>query len=266
MYYPVAWTDMSTGNTYEKGYYDENGRRYENVSFQKNGKYENVVCHCPYCGQDSVMNLDADKISAQSLQCPHCGGPMEIGSQLDEYLDDANESAGFRGMGAPNTTNRKRRRWVTAIVVLLVLWLIGRFAPESEEPDVPASPYESAQQVYVADDGVSNVSLFGEAVALVRSGEDAYVMASEDQVADKRAEWDAGADSYYDADSDCWFWYNTDVEPAIWQYWYEGISSDFGYYGWMEHDETGWYIEASEGNWIPLPGGYDTDGLWYIAD
>ena len=45
---------------------------------------------------------------------------------------------------------------------------------------------------------------------------------------------------------------------------YEGISSDYGDYGWMEHDSEGWWIEASEGNWIPLPSSYDSSGLWYI--
>ena len=32
----------------------------------------------------------------------------------------------------------------------------------------------------------------------------------------------------------------------------------------MEHDSEGWWIEASEGNWIPLPSTYDSSDLWYI--
>ena len=70
----------------------------------------------------------------------------------------------------------------------------------------------------------------------------------------------------FDEDSDCWLWYTTEVDPPVWQYWVEGISSDFGDYGWMEHDEDGWWIEASNGNWIELPDRYDADGLWYIGD
>ena len=54
------------------------------------------------------------------------------------------------------------------------------------------------------------------------------------------------------------------MEPAVWQYWYEGISSDFDESGWMEHDADGWYIEAYKGDWIALPTQYDTSGLWYI--
>ena len=44
-YYPEAWTDAETGVSFEKGYYDENGRRYDDVTFEENGRYKNVVCH-----------------------------------------------------------------------------------------------------------------------------------------------------------------------------------------------------------------------------
>ena len=75
-------------------------------------------------------------------------------------------------------------------------------------------------------------------------------------------------EDWYDAVSDVWFWFNDEVEPYQWQYWAEGISSDFGDYGWMEYDmaEGTWYIEASEGNWIPLPAEYDTSRLWHMTD
>ena len=104
---------------------------------------------------------------------------------------------------------------------------------------------------------------FGSTIILEQAGPDSYSISSA-KTGDKKLVWDAGADSYYDADTDCWLWYNTDVEPAVWQYWYEGISSDFDESGWMEHDADGWYIEAYEGDWIALPTQYDTSGLWYI--
>ena len=44
--------------------------------------------------------------------------------------------------------------------------------------------------------------------------------------------YDAKSDNYYDKETDCYFWLNNDVTPPIWQYWYEGISSDYGDYGW----------------------------------
>ena len=78
--------------------------------------------------------------------------------------------------------------------------------------------------------------------------------------------WNSEYDSYYDKQTDCYFILNTDMDPPIWQYWFEGISSDYGDYGWMEHDETGWYIEASYGDWIELPAKYDAGSLWYIGE
>jgi hypothetical protein len=55
VYYPESWVDESSGRSYAKGYYDENGQYYENVAFEKDGKYENVVCHCPYCDRDTIL-------------------------------------------------------------------------------------------------------------------------------------------------------------------------------------------------------------------
>lgn len=101
-------------------------------------------------------------------------------------------------------------------------------------------------------------------VYLVRSGDNSYGVSAQGASWDKCLLWDSGEDSYYDAESQCWLWYNTDVEPALWQYWYEGISSNYGDYGWMEHNSEGWWIEESEGNWIKLPEEYDTGALWYI--
>ena len=54
------------------------------------------------------------------------------------------------------------------------------------------------------------------------------------------------------------------MTPNVWQYWAEGISSDYGDYGWMEHDEDGWFIEADQGVWIEVPAWYDTSRLWYF--
>ena len=76
--------------------------------------------------------------------------------------------------------------------------------------------------------------------------------------------WDDGEQSYYDADSELWLWYNTDVDPALWQYWYEPISGDYGKYGWMEYENETWFIETSQGNWIEVPEKYDVSALWHI--
>ncbi|MBR4223548.1 MAG: hypothetical protein IKR73_01935 [Oscillospiraceae bacterium] len=82
----------------------------------------------------------------------------------------------------------------------------------------------------------------------------------------RECEFDASLSEYYDPETKCHFWYNDLVEPPIWQYWYEGISSDHGDYGWMEYDEDEgrWYIETDESGWVVLPDKYDTSGLWHI--
>jgi hypothetical protein len=73
-------------------------------------------------------------------------------------------------------------------------------------------------------------------------------------------------ENYYDPETDCWFYFNE--EAGVWQYWYEGISSNYGDYGWMEYDEIEdqWYIEQSYGNWVELPDHYldEYDYLWHM--
>lgn len=271
VYYPAAWTDSATGTSYEKGYYDEAGQRYDDVSFVRDGKYENVLCHCPYCGQDAVLNLDADKVAAQTLQCPHCGAPMEIRSQLDEYISGATltESSGpaeNTSVYPPSsfvptaTKSKKRRGWIIAAAVAAALFLIGKLGSGGSRAPEPAAQEAPAQQVQLIQTAPD-----GETLYLVSSGGNGYAFTDTAGDADKRLVWDAAADSYYDTASDCWLWHNTDVTPPVWQYWYEGISSDFGDYGWMEHEADGWYIETSAGNWIALPSDYDADALWYLT-
>ncbi len=263
VYYPVAWTDTATGTYYEKGYYDENGQRYDNVAFEKNGKYENVICHCPYCDQQSVLTLDAETARTHSLQCPHCGGPMELKTQLDEYSGTADTGTSYRTV---QTQAPKKKSHIGLIIVgvLAALGILGSIAESGSEEIEIYDPPESGYVINYNEN--SNVSLFGEEVSLVKTGEGEYALAPEGETGDRVMYWSDYDDSYYEAESDCWIWYNTDMDPAVWQYWYEGISSDFGDYGWMEHDDTGWYIEASNGNWIKLPDSYSTDRLWYIVD
>ena len=266
VYYPVAWIDSSTGTSYEKGYYDENGNRYDDVSFVKDGKYENVTCHCPYCGRDTILTLNAEDAGVKDLQCPGCGAPMEVKSQLDEYVtggagnayDGADLSAGSETRQAEK---RRRRRigCLVAIGIFLALVIIGSLLPDSKPTEIGGGTIYSVNTA-------SNIDLYGETVYLVRTKGNGFAITRDASAADKQAVWSDADESYYDEETECWIWWNTDVDPNVWQYWYEGISSDYGDYGWMEHDDTGWYIEASRGNWIELPSRYDTGNLWYIED
>jgi len=266
VYYPASWTDSASGTSYAQGYYDENGQHYDSVSFSKNGKYENVVCHCPYCGSDTVLTLDADGAGKQDLQCPHCLGPMEIKSFLDEFVSEAGGNthsyASEESLRQLRQKKKKKKRWPWVVAILVALYLFGSALTATQEPYTPQSA-PVGQTVGTVQAPPSNPELFGSRLYLKSDGGGAFRLAGSGN-ADKVLDWDREYESYYDPDSDCWVWCNTDVEPYVWQYWYEGISSDYGDYGWMEHYSDGWFIETSRDNWTKLPSRYPTDRLWYI--
>ena len=302
VYYPTSWTDTITNTTYEGGYYDENGQYYKSVAFPKNGIYENVVCRCPYCGRESILNLAEEDVFRHDLECRYCGGPMEIQSELDEYIGQGARSE------RPNThvyaseeSLRKFREppkrgrsgclisvaiaFIVLVFLLVFLCVLGSNSIAKQEKQ---NALQSGQPVLQNGQNGNNSQNqpdqqdytggllpledhyggFGETVALNRTDKAGFVItnSADSDSADKLLLWDRDAESYFDPDTDCWLWYNRESSPAVWQYWYEGISSDFGDYGWMEHDDTGWYIEKDYGEWIELPGKYDTSKLWYIEE
>ena len=282
VYYPMAWVDTRTGTSYEKGYYDENGKYYGSVAFQENGRYNNVVCRCPYCGTETILTLDNTMGSQQDLSCPSCGAPMQIQSELDEIVSGGSPSAGADDRfytGSAGTWDRssydpeiketgRKRAWRFALfaVILGLLIAAGRYFAKApaEPPAVQEEP--GLPVVLITEDSGSGVQITPGNPVYLESQDDGYHVVNDIVRADKYLFWDADADSWYDAETDCWLWYNTDVEPNVWQYWYEGISSDYGDYGWMEHYSDGWFIEASDGNWVPVPSQYNTEGLWFIED
>ena len=277
VYYPESWTDSESGTHYEKGYYDENGKYYDSVAFQENGKYDNVVCHCPYCGTETVMSLDNRAGSSQSLQCPGCGAPMEIKSELDEILDQPaptqnthvynSEASLSNAFGQP----KKKKGHGLAIALIIAAFLFVSSAVKKAVSAPPQQPgyqppaYQETNNQPGDNTGSGSLSQVQQTVYLEKQSDGSYHVVTDPVRADRMLRYDQSAESYYDETSDCWLWYNTDVSPAVWQYWYEGISSDYGDYGWMEHDEEGWWIEAGEENWISLPSLYDTSSLWYIS-
>ncbi len=171
--------------------------------------------------------------------------------------------------------------WVAPFMLILVAGIIGFIV--SRLPSVNPQGYEtveSSSEGYGENDGsgseentVSNLDIFGETIYLDGDKGGSYKIVTGQDFYNKRLKWDYGYDSYYDKSTDCYVWYNTDVAPNLWQYWYEGISSDYGDYGWMEYEDTTddgqdngvWYIEESSGSWVELPDKYDTTNLWHIV-
>ena len=276
LYYPFDWTDEATGRNFRKGYYDENGQYYENVSFYEDGTYKNVVCRCEYC--DTVTKIDWTE--GGPLICPQCGGTMKILSALDEYtqdpcfyqaarqpgyvdIADQNQSsaAPYRSYPVSNPSHRSALIvWLSVAIILsiaftvMICFLLLRYRKPS--PWI-LSPTETVGQSLI------NPDLFGSTLYLQKNASGTYSISNAAD-SDKRLVWDSGEESYYDDASELWLWYNTDVEPPIWQYWYEPISGDYGDYGWMEYENGTWYIEVANGKWEPVPTRYDTAALWHI--
>ena len=212
------------------------------------------------------MNLSAAEISSRKLECANCGAPLEIRSALDKYQSGGN-TAVSRAYGQNYARARARRRkkiWPVLLVIVAVLaGLIGLGSHVVKKQESQTFQETQAESFRLNDEFESMPEFLNQdTIYLSETGPQTYAVSS--SPADKELVWDESADSFYDQETDCWLWYNTDVEPPLWQYWYEGISSDFGDYGWMEHDSDGWFIEASYGNWIELPEEYDTGSLWYI--
>ena len=109
---------------------------------------------------------------------------------------------------------------------------------------------------------LSDLELFGREIHLTERVPGIWRITAEG--GGKTLVWDEAKQDYYDADSGLWLWYNTDVEPPLWQYWYEPISGNYGKYGWMEYRDEVWYIETDQGQWIEVPEKYDTSPLWHI--
>ena len=265
-YYPLDWVDADTGVSYQKGYYDENGQHYDSVTFEEGGRYKNVVCHCSYCERDTILDLSASEVGGQSLTCPSCGAPMDIVSELDAIMSENSvpENTHEYNTGGTRTAPAKKKSRVWLIIGLLVL-VMGVKRTITNKFENNSSGGSQVQQISVVESGGSGSSYSQNAVFLERQDDGSYMVVNDALRSDRTLYYDEEYDSYYDESSDCWLWYNTDVEPPVWQYWYEDISSDFGDYGWMEHYDTGWYIEEDDGHWIELPDEYDASELWYIG-
>ena len=262
IYYPKDWTDSKSGKEYKHGYYDEKGNRYEALILKHNEKYENVPLKCEYCGTTVVRDLTDDN---QTMKCDSCGATMII----DNAILDERVSNTFLW-----DRQEKRNKFDDAIVVLIIIAVISLFIgiflvlAIAGDKFYRTTHYEPQSTVVETPVQRTNLDLYGKEVYLVKDSTSYHIVDSKDNT-DKILYYSYEYDSYYDKDTDCYIWYNTDIIPAQWQYWYEGISSDFGDYGWMEYDEEegAWYIEVDNTVWTPLDTTkYDTSNLWFIEE
>lgn len=281
MFYPTDWTDPATGQTYNKGYYDEEGQYYEKIAlFNKNtGKYESKLV-CNFCGCE--VKAEWDKGSAP--KCPNCAGSMEeviTGIMYDDELEwfympdmtltpeeEMNMSAAAAVTSA-TSGKKKGAKIAVPVAIVAVIALICCMCPV-----FGACPTTSPYVVNSLNSMTDKLNGVTEALEEYDDGDFGYSSQSYDEEIPplyvdeigRECKWIDEYESYYDPVSDCYFWYYDDGEYGEWQYWYEGISSDYGDYGWMEYDydEDAWYIQISDTEWELLPEEYDTSGLWHF--
>ncbi len=240
-YYPQGWT-APDGRSFAEGYYDENGQYYSNVV----AAGATTMLHCAYCGNHMLYTWNEGSIPT----CDKCGAQFQI--------DVTDRAGSVSGSSAYVPQTKMMRTIIIAIVVIFCFPLLSLVASflggyGSSQSDFSRQIAQSAQKAQGSQDPAGNrTGSEKNSVYVEELGRTCYL---------------DGTD-WYDSVTDCWFWFNDEETPAQWQYWYEGISSDYGEYGWMEYDmdEGAWYVEASDGNWVHLPGSYDTSGLWHMTD
>ena len=279
IFYPVDWLDESTNIPYQKGYYDEQGNRYENLILKNKEKWENVPLRCEYCNTTIVRDLTDDN---QTMKCPNCGANMVIDAILDEREDTVIYNSPD---GSGGTSSRKK--WLPFVIFGCIFFgsyflpvlmssifmpFIGIGKMIQMKNNYPGNSTQQVSQQVAGNTGQTasapeipdNPAIFGSTLYLKDTADGMALSDSSDY--DMLLTWSDYDESYYEADTDCYVWFNTDVDPALWQYWYEGISSHYDDSGWMEYEDGNWYIETRYGNWEEVDlSGYG-DRIWHFAD
>lgn len=259
MYYNASWRDETTGIFYQKGYYDEEGKYYDgdSIAFKKpDGSYE-AHYQCDFCGTE----LEANWKEGFYPTCKNCGAEM---NKTPVYIDEIVNVGS--SVGNQQLSNRLVKALIIALVSALIVPMITMIivafivVKTSMQTDTDSYSYSSSDVATALD---TNLDIYGTDIYLDEISHNIYRICDEDDDYEKHLTWDYGAESYYDYDSDCYLWYNTDVSPNLWQYWYDDIAGS-DYYGWMECEGSDWYIEVSDTEWEKYNG--DTSELWHIEN
>ncbi len=217
--------------------------------------------NCPFCGGRVEGRPSANGLS--SMTCPNCGGILSEGDAIDEPVQQVVQTQTYsQPAAAPQTYTRAPEqpyyprqsfgdKLKSCFGTILAFVIIGAIAFGGFKfYEWYDGRHQYSQPYY--DDGYYDER--------PEQHDPVYVPALGRDVP-----WDSEYDSYYDRQTDCYFFLNTDMDPPIWQYWFEGVSSDYGDYGWLEWDakESRWYVQIRENQWEPLPEGKGT-GLWHF--
>ena len=214
-----------------------------------------MLYDCPFCCSRVTGKPSDDGL--HPLTCPNCGGilqesnavpvqPQPVQSTPASYSSTAptssyssNPSAGYKAKSCLGTLFGVL---VICGIITAMLWIVlggcnrnDNYGGYHQEPNGYHEQAEQHDAIYV--------SALGRDVP-----------------------WDSEYDSYYDRETDCYFFLNSEMDPPVWQYWYEGVSSDYGDYGWMEWDakEKSWYIQTGKDKWSPLPEDKIRSYFWHF--
>ena len=246
-YYPKSWVDEETGTYYKNGYYDENGQHYDHVTIKDGANYETLLA-CSYCGTNIKLKWTEGAIPS----CPNCGALLNEVTDNAVVEDKLKDKVVYSSPASGSKMNLKP--------MIIVLCILGAF---TVLPFVFVFMFAFIAALTGSTPKTTTTTTTTSAyVEEVSSDNSIYV-----NEIGRECYWDDEYECYYDQTSDCYFYFNDDVEPPEWQYWYEGISSDYGDYGWMayDYDEEQWYIEDSSG-WIILPDSYNISELWHFDE
>ena len=247
-YYPKPFTDKN-GMDNKAGYYDEEtGKRYDNLIMPG---VKNVVT-CPSCNKQFFHTWETSGTKAEELTCPFCKYPIQVshtaeGQLVTEKTKLTPEARKDKIIGGLEDFWDEVGKFLVLIVLVVGIFVgIGFGLISASEKygwgwSLSPEKIHSSIEVSRPNTNVIYVEPIGREVHF-------------------------DGENYYDPESNMYFWYNTNVSPAQWQYWYGPISEQYGDYGWMEYDtEKGqWFIETYSGNWVVYEG--DTSMLWHFEN
>ena len=303
VYFPDIWTDSATKKRYEKGYYDEKGRHYKQIIIKDGDKYETraecsfcgtqiklkwtkgAMPSCPNCGA-ALKEMVDQSIIEEKLKPKYKTVRVPISAQDDGYFVNGQHISKSKVddtflTGGRSSYYEEKRPFDSSVLIVpgifisvllfgFIVFIMNRVGSGSKTTTISPTRILTVEEqieyysTYTAHDPTATPTpvpgYFFKFIANKDFPDTIYVDAI-----GRECSWHSSG-NYYDPVTDCYFWLNDTVSPPIWQYWYEGISSDYGDYGWMEYDfkEKRWYIEASKGNWIVLPDKYDQSKLWHM--
>lgn len=213
---------------------------------------------CPFCDR----HLRVDPIVTT---CPNCSGDLDytVNNTVKNSVKNSTKTEGTVN-NSVNTVNSvastiNKLSTTTQLIISLFAIFITIFIMFAFVPLVSKVLRDIDENLVVfnstADSTVdSNITKYNN---------DDYIYV---EPLERNVYWSDKYDCYYDEPTDCYFFKNTNLEPEIWQYWFEDISSDYGDYGWMEYDfdEDCWYIQTDDETWEEYTG--STNGLWHMNE